>query len=895
MERGKSIRKGYGGLVGRDAELARRGLEGATDNKMAEWLRLRRPKGWFIESIIKPRLTFTITDYMTQEQTEVYGWQEENGYLCLPRVFGYDLLANTTKDRVQDKTVIGAAAGFTFDELKASAWKHRGAQVKVRDSFLRELHEGIGSGCHGGILCAPPGFGKTVVGADIAAKLGRKPVVLVHKEFLYNQWVETFQSFCGLAREEIGLIQQDRCEWGSDVKVAVAMIQSLVERGREAYPEQLFREFGTVIFDECVAGDTRVITEQGSMPIASCEKASLVLSFNETRSTFEYRRILAWLPRGKRQTLKIQFTDGTSVICTPEHRVLTVDGWREARELKPKMFLLSAPADVEKHCSNLMRGVGSEGGYRDTREIYGEGLTGWKGLKYGKQLPHIVNAGAASVLNWIGNIIKRSGVKRLTGLNINWGITGEVSLSAKILRALKGLFSVPCWEMGVLIDPTGQRGGLDYCFSTVSDRRLGYFIRQRNYHALLSKLNRWKMGGGEGRLYGRYLQRNQFWKKFGKFAEKQGKSGLLNNGSIIYQMKEWLGGLWTMAPLKMGKLLYILRGIQNKKISLLGRGWRKKALFPKSAGREGIGILACEPECPPFSSEKSPFLSSPKCGIKQIQSITPAGCRDVYDLTVEGNHNFVGNGVVAHNCHRYGAAEWQKVITMFPSTYRVGVTATPRRKDGMMPLLYAHIGPILAESGVRYLAPKIRYIRFNGPYTLRKYGSKNKNTGLWEYNKKRRSALITDIAKRESRNRMIAGELVNAAKAGRSVLVLTERREQVGILEQMLAAHDWLKVGRYIGGESATMMEFSENEAHIVLATYQMAKEGLDIPRLDTLLMATPAVDVEQPVGRILRDYAEKKEPVVTDILDTELPVCEDWQLNRKLIYAKLQKTGQGT
>jgi len=54
----------------------------------------------------------------------------------------------------------------------------------------------------------------------------------------------------------------------------------------------------------------------------------------------------------------------------------------------------------------------------------------------------------------------------------------------------------------------------------------------------------------------------------------------------------------------------------------------------------------------------------------------------------------------------------------------------------------------------------------------------------------------------------------------------------------------------------------------IVLATYQMCSTGTDVPHWDTLVMATPRADVKQSVGRVLRQMAGKKEPVILDLVD---------------------------
>ena len=73
--------------------------------------------------------------------------------------------------------------------------------------------------------------------------------------------------------------------------------------------------------------------------------------------------------------------------------------------------------------------------------------------------------------------------------------------------------------------------------------------------------------------------------------------------------------------------------------------------------------------------------------------------------------------------------------------------------------------------------------------------------------------------------------------------------------------------GYYVGGMKQSALNISAKKS-VILGTYQMAEEGLDIPDLDTIVLATPRSDVEQSVGRILRNVTGKKGPVVVDIVD---------------------------
>ena len=90
-------------------------------------------------------------------------------------------------------------------------------------------------------------------------------------------------------------------------------------------------------------------------------------------------------------------------------------------------------------------------------------------------------------------------------------------------------------------------------------------------------------------------------------------------------------------------------------------------------------------------------------------------------------------------------------------------------------------------------------------------------------------------------------------------------------------------VGYYIGGMKEVDLKLTESKK-VVIATYSMAAEALDIKSLTTLLMATPKTDIEQAVGRILRE--KHTNPVVIDIIDQHLPFRNQWR-KRKTFYKK--------
>jgi superfamily II DNA or RNA helicase len=86
-------------------------------------------------------------------------------------------------------------------------------------------------------------------------------------------------------------------------------------------------------------------------------------------------------------------------------------------------------------------------------------------------------------------------------------------------------------------------------------------------------------------------------------------------------------------------------------------------------------------------------------------------------------------------------------------------------------------------------------------------------------------------------------------------------------------------VGYYVGGMKEADLKKSET-CQVIIATYAMAAEALDIKTLTTLLLATPKTDIIQAVGRILRVKHER--PLVIDIIDTHEVFINQWQKRRK-------------
>lgn len=214
--------------------------------------------------------------------------------------------------------------------------------------------------------------------------------------------------------------------------------------------------------------------------------------------------------------------------------------------------------------------------------------------------------------------------------------------------------------------------------------------------------------------------------------------------------------------------------------------------------------------------------------------------------------------------HHVGAPGWAGLIPMFRSRYRIGLSATPRRKDGAEDVFFHHLGNILFRSKVREVVPRLRrqFTNFE-PFKSRTFSLASAS----------KEVQIRHICKNPARNVMITDELVTAVQHGRKIIVLSERRKHLEILSEMFIARELQGVtsGFYVGGMKKNDLKKSEG-CNVLFSTYQMAKEALDIPALDTAFFVTPTGDVEQAVGRIMRPHEDKKEPIITDFIDENVP-----------------------
>jgi superfamily II DNA or RNA helicase len=215
-------------------------------------------------------------------------------------------------------------------------------------------------------------------------------------------------------------------------------------------------------------------------------------------------------------------------------------------------------------------------------------------------------------------------------------------------------------------------------------------------------------------------------------------------------------------------------------------------------------------------------------------------------------------------CHHLGAHVFSQALKKCNFTYTIGLTATPKRKDGLTKVFTWFIGDIVYQTKKRKDELTVCFKEYyNADPTY------SKEHVLWN-KKPNMSRMINAICEFVPRVVFIVEEITSILKKepNRRLLLLSDRRQHLHMLKEHLDVAK-LESGFYYGGMTAAQLKESEDK-QILLATYQYASEGFDMKGLDTLILASPKSDVIQVVGRILRDKPEdrKHTPLVIDVVD---------------------------
>lgn len=276
--------------------------------------------------------------------------------------------------------------------------------------------------------------------------------------------------------------------------------------------------------------------------------------------------------------------------------------------------------------------------------------------------------------------------------------------------------------------------------------------------------------------------------------------------------------------------------------------------------------------------------------VGMIQSI---GRRD-YDPKI-----FEGFGLlIIDEAHHYSSKYFSKALFKVGATYTIGLSATPYRSDGLIKVMNWFIGDIMYEKKLRINNQVVsKIITFSSKDKLFAEKSRYMKGQVRPDCVK----MITNLTELKARNNHIINVINELRKdPERKILILSGRKNHLKVLKDAVdnmidldvkskaILEDECKTHYYTGDLKREEREEAEANADILFATYDMAHEGLDIERLNTIILATPKKDVVQAVGRILRKVLQNGDirPLIIDFVDN-LSIFKNQATVREKFYTK--------
>lgn len=233
--------------------------------------------------------------------------------------------------------------------------------------------------------------------------------------------------------------------------------------------------------------------------------------------------------------------------------------------------------------------------------------------------------------------------------------------------------------------------------------------------------------------------------------------------------------------------------------------------------------------------------------------------------------------------HRIGSEEFSKTLFKVLTPYMLGISATVERKDKLTKILYMFIGDKIYSVDRNDDDPvHVRCIEF-------KTNDRIFNETEYDFRgTPKYSTMISKLCEYGPRSDFIVKIIDDLLKEHpeKQMMVLAHNRALLTYLYESIhhkISDEEGMVGYYVGGMKEKDLKITESKK-IVLATYAMAAEALDIKTLSTLIMATPKTDIEQSVGRILRTRGQS--PIVVDIVDSH-EYLKGQSSKRKTFYKK--------
>lgn len=588
----------------------------------------------------------------------------------------------------------------------------------------------------------------------------------------------------------------------SDGPVVVGMMQSASKVRDQAW----FDQFGLVVVDECFPAGTMI----DNRPIETIEPGDQVWSYDEQTRTLSKRRVLNVWKSTPKYLIRLVLHSGP-IVCTPGHPFLTKRGW--------------VPAGALQTCDMVLCSMYHEKMQRLQTTVQSE-------TPLGPQMQGVCDQSVGSIENLKGN-----GVSDLREHLRN-------SLVARPARPQGALSKALLTEVLQRADAANK------------------FLHGQPYQHLEARPDSRADAApepNEGPQYQAQGVRGFGCQEMGSTMEGRQRNRTDKTTGIVSNYSRYGdGGRYTDRASDACRLSNLLQGRPCGQRSEAGDRSRRQ----QPQGAE------------PFSQRPEEGAIFEWVGVDCVEVLEPGSdgtfgglCPDrkVYNLHVEESETYLVNGAVVHNCHHAPCQTMAKIIARCPAKYRIGLTATPNRKDGMEFLLWDLFGWDLDQDGKP--TPRVLYritdahlsenrsvmpvdvvvvpTDYDYPGDLRELG---------EYSK-----MMDDLTSDPDRTGLAVGMIMKEAKAGKRCLVLSDRRALCMTVHAVLSSAG-INAGLMMGGDGKqeaeeTISGLKDGSIQVGIGT-TVADEGLDIKELECGFGLTPAAN--NP-GRFIQQFGRLK------------------------------------
>lgn len=708
-------------------------------------------------------------------------------------------------------------------------------QKKAETAYLQEQKFSV---YPKNIVQLPTGKGKSILALHIAYRLKQKTLILVHKDDLVVGWQKDIKLCFGDI--DTGLIKAKSRKVGKQITIAtVQTLNRMSEDELSTYLDQ----FGLVVQDECLIGDTFVCLADGGVKKIRyvCNNDSVIGGkvYNKFSRTSPIYALTAshaiihgspthptWcVKKGKRDYTIDDFEckslqDITSDYYVPVRVSLPHSVKNNLSEEEAKlaaMIMCDGHIDKSPNSRRVKVNISND------KDYYFNVLNGYA-TNNGIELKCSVDCRGNSTYWFTNDVVKNLLVSK-------WGI--PVGKKSNVLSIPDFLYYAPLDTI---------KAFLEVCFSCEGDLSVSKDNSVRINFNSVSK----DFVNGISLLL----------RKFGIVPNIQYIHRSEENHNDVYRL--------SIAGVFYNKFADVFTLMDRKNSTLRNT---------RSCDKRFVGEYYL-----------SPVLNTKDCGYTDL----------VYDFTVSGDeHSFIANGLYTHNCHHVGLNIFN-VIDKFNSRFKLGLSATPKRSDGLDFVFDIYFGGIcylhevttddedIANVEVRVLDSPFKYKPFSvDGQAFNYYDFKEKDLPKriqfveeMPYDERPRIPYLTidnEAVLSEKTGIKVCNKIIEEYEAGHSVLALFTQKEHIN------AYHDYLcgfipeeKIMLYYGDSkdsSEDMMKRAENkEVMVTLATYAKATEGTNVKSWEVLFLVSSlnnAKNVEQATGRIRRRKEGKLNPVI--------------------------------